>query len=267
MSKTREESANNIMNELVPTLECIFGTMGGCFDNIQKIINKSVKDENIIGLHIHGDDNNNVNIPIIIRSNYNETIDSLKDAFIDGGGFKKYNRKIIENFSNVKQMVTSAIVRDDEHILLLSNLKPNAFYQRATLSFIQGHVEYPNNTESITLLEAFNNNMKKELNEELGNRDQLFNGFNIGSPIGIIYLPVAPSTNKHCCILYEVVVDDVDMFYSNELDKHSLVKLRIDQIHTQYNYLCPWVLQGLRFSVHIRDMYLQYTRNLNIPDY
>lgn len=253
---TRVENPTSIANELLPTLDCIFGGMVGESEDLYKLLtygSSMIKDENVLCFKW------NENEFSMTMSDYifHHLLGSIKNS---SGILKSINRKDAENFCGAIQIVTAAMIHDKTHIILLSNMSPNAFYKRATLSFAQGHVTFPINT-NISLSDLLKTNMLRELDEELGCIDNSFK-VNITDPNSVIYLPIPPSTNKHCCVLYDIEVPDVRMFYSKENDKNSLVRIRIDQLHTQYNNLCPWVLHSLQHSKHVKDIYLEYLKNL-----
>ena len=253
---------NKIPNkdEMISLLDCIFGDNE--YDDLP------IEIRNLINEYKYDIKNESVLCIPNYRSPINTIMNNLDKSLYEliSQDFASINRQDAENFSKYIQLVTATMVHDGENMLLLNNLYSNKVYQRGTLSYIQGHVEFPY-AISLSLKDILIQNMIKEINEELGmisgNIDDVFEEFKKASPVTAMYLPIPPSTNKHCCILYELKVDDVNDFYCKENNKNGINIIKIDKIYSQYNYLCPWVLQSLQYSEHVRRIYIEHLRGLN----
>lgn len=246
---------------LLPTLECIYGSIGSSIPEIRAITKRfPYSSEEILCI------------------NKSTSIHQLKKTFekpLCGHQNSKIymvdKRNNVERFSDKIQLIVGAIIHDDTKVLYLEALNQKTIYREHNYTMVLGHVGVDDSImNSCTPEECFRINLAKEVSEELRNKymnqEELFNYFLTTSDvryIGILNSNEVPISNKHILIAYDIHVDDVDEFISNEPEKHVVMTIDIDKIHTIYERLDNFFLKSLSSVQIFKDKYLSFLYHID----
>jgi predicted NUDIX family phosphoesterase len=256
MNILTKEEYESIRDSLLPTLECIYGSDGRYKPSISEL-NQLLpyKSEDILCV------NNRVTI-----SDIEKTIDIPFYRKALSRIYMINDRRLVERFSDKRQMVVGAVVHDQTNILLLNAINQKTVYRNHNLTMVLGHVSVGDEfNPSCTPADLLRINLAKELCEELSHniytQDKMFEYYLTESYVkylGIVTSDDVPISAHHIMAVYDVEVSNVYNFISNEPDKHSVVVIPMNKLHTLYDKLDNLFLKTISKIDIIKEKYNAY---------
>lgn len=253
-----------IKNCLLPMMECVYGEKGKHIPEINYMVSLFPYSNEKILCVKDGVDNIDE-----IKSNFNRPLISRKNSKI----YTIEPRNDVEQFSNKKQLVVGAVIHDTNKILFLEAFNQKTIYREHNYTMVLGHVNVDIINPVYTPHEIFRINLAKELIEELSHKylssDELYKYIltneNVAY-IGTFTSNEIPVSNKHILIAYDILVDDVNDFMSNEPHKHAVHTININELHTIYERLDSFFLKSLSHIPMIKDRYYIALKDLHVDN-
>jgi predicted NUDIX family phosphoesterase len=191
---------------------------------------------------------------IIFNKNYN-----IKENYNTFYCLEKHNRRECEYFnSEYLQIVSACIIYNNKEILLLENNIDKGFYKVGDLTYVQGHVTYPEN-ENISFEDLIISNMKEEMKEEIIIDDIYLN--NIKFINKCVYNDNPLSSIHHLYTMTSLYVEDLSIISSNEIQKHNVKIIQMKDLYKNINLLCPYIIRTLGDIPNLKNNFIEFLNN------